>query len=80
MRDDLGVEVHEVNEALAAVLGEVPAENYRPPRELQDPPGIPFVFESYYFRRTIYLKIQIVGVRKPRVLVWSCHPPDYDWK
>jgi hypothetical protein len=79
MRDDLGVEVHDVNEALAAVLGEVPAENYRPPKELHDPPGIPFVFESRYFGRTIYLKIQIAGSRKkPTVLVWSCHPPDYD--
>ncbi|SPF31950.1 hypothetical protein SBA4_1060015 [Candidatus Sulfopaludibacter sp. SbA4] len=58
------------------ILGEVPPESYEPPRQLQEPPGCPFIFHCKRLGHQIYLKIQIQGgVKKPRILFWSCHPP-----
>ncbi|MBA3976544.1 MAG: hypothetical protein C0504_20245 [Candidatus Solibacter sp.] len=61
---------------LLALLDEVPPQFYRAPRELQDPPGCPFVFHSARLGRMLYFKLQVFGTpNRPRVVFWSCHPP-----
>lgn len=78
IRDHFGLVGDEVRDALLTILDEVPPQSYTPPRELEDPPGCPFVFHCNYLRSDIYLKIQVAGDNKrPRVLLWSCHPPVY---
>lgn len=69
----------EVREALLKILSETPAENYRPPRNVHNPPGYPFIFDCRTAGCEIFFKLQIEGSRqKPRVLFWSCHPPVRD--
>ena len=82
LRSDFGiVGIAETQRTLSAVLEEASPLAYCPPRELRDPPGYPFIFESKCLRGPVYLKFQIVGsVRNPRVVLWSCHKPDFGWK
>ncbi len=78
MRDCFGLVGEEVRGALLKILGEVPAASYEPPADLEEPPGIPFVFWCNTLEAQVYFKFQIEGTsRKPRVLFWSCHPPLY---
>lgn len=78
LRDGFGLAGPEARQAFCAVLDEVRAEYYIPPRELKDPPGIPFIYGSRRLQCQLYLKIQVEGpVTKPRVLVWSCHRAIY---
>lgn len=68
----------EAREAVSEILREIPASSYEPPRRLVDPPGCPFVFRSKRLSGEVYFKFQIEGTaKKPQVLFWSCHPPDY---
>jgi len=76
MREHFRLVGAEVRDKLLQILDEIPPESYRPPFELDEPPGYPFVFRSSVLAREVYFKFQIVGtVRKPQVLFWSCHPP-----
>jgi hypothetical protein len=78
MREHFDRVGEEVRETLLKLLDEVPPESYDPPKELEEPPGYPFTFRSKTLRCEVYFKFQIAGtMKKPRVLFWSCHPPDY---
>lgn len=78
LRNHFGLVGSEIREALLVLLDEVPVESYKPPKELHEPPGYPFIFHSKRLRSDIYLKVQVAGTdKKPRALLWSCHPPDY---
>jgi hypothetical protein len=78
MRDHFGLVGEAVREAVLKILQEIPASSYQPPRELADPPGCPFVFHSKTLSGEVYFKFQIAGTaKKPQVLFWSCHPPEY---
>lgn len=78
MRDHFELVGDEVREALLKVLEEVPLDSYKPPRELKDPPGLPFEFTSRTLRSQLYFKFQIGGTpKKKQVAFWSCHPPVY---
>jgi hypothetical protein len=78
MRDDFGLVNDEVREAVVTILEELPPESYRPPRELEEPPGYPFIFRSRRLQREVYFKFQVKGTaKKPRVLFCACHPPIY---
>lgn len=78
MRDRFGIVGTEVREALLRILDEIASSSYMPPRNLHDPPGYPFIFESRVAGGQIYFKIQIEGsLKRPRVRVCSCHPPLY---
>lgn len=81
LRTHFGLVGEEARQALMAVLDETPAEAYVPPRELKDPPGTPFVYDSQQLKCRLYVKVQVEGSeKKPRVLVWSCHPEWYGRK
>lgn len=76
MRECFGLVGEEVRDAVLAILDEVPPESYEPPRTLEEPPGCPFIFESRRLRSRVYFKVQVVGsAKRPRALLWSCHPP-----
>ena len=61
--------------ALLAALEEVGPDCYRPPGQPDTRPGIPFVWESKYFKTKMYLKFKILGTKSKPVLWWySCHP------
>ena len=77
MREYFGLVGAEVRKALLEVLARVPPESYKPPRELDEPPGYPFEFHSGVLGREVYLKFQIREDAKPQCLFWSCHPPRY---
>jgi len=77
MREHFGLVGEEVRMALLEVLARVPPESYKPPRELDEPPGYPFEFHSGVLGREIYLKFQILEDGKLRSLFRSCHPPRY---
>lgn len=67
----------EVREKTLSILDEVPPASYEPPYKLEDPPGYPFIFDSSMLGCEVYFKFQIEGTAKsPRVLFWSCHPPN----
>jgi hypothetical protein len=81
MREYFGLVGEEVRQKLIEILDEVPAECYRPPYQLEEPPGHPFILDSGVLGREIYFKFQVAGTtQKPRVLFWSCHPPRYGIK
>ena len=72
------VGIEAVRETLLAILREIPPAACEPPRELNDPPGYPYIFECQHFGGRIYFKFQIAGTeRKRRALFWSCHCPKY---
>lgn len=78
MRDHYGILFPGVRDALLDLLRETPPQAYKPPRELKDPPGYPFIFASRTLRSEVYFKFQLLGTdRKPQVKIWSCHPPVY---
>lgn len=78
MRDNFGLVGEDVRLALLAILDELPPENYEPPSNLGEPPGLPFIFRCATLNREIYFKFQLAGTqKKPQVLFWSCHPPLY---
>ena len=78
MRDHFQLVGEDVREALVRILDEIRPESYKPPRQLSDPPGLPFHFHSKTLRSDVYFKFQIGGTqKKPQVLFWSCHPPVY---
>jgi hypothetical protein len=78
MRDHFGLVGEEVREAVLKILEEIPPESYEPPRELDEPPGCPFIFKSRTLRRDVYFKFQVKGTaQRPRVKLCSCHPPLY---
>ena len=78
MRRHFGLVGEEVREKLLRLLDEIPPESYEPPRKLNEPPGCPFIFPSGVLGCAVFLKLQITGTSaKPRVLFWSCHPPQY---
>ena len=78
LREHFRLVGEEATDKLHRVLYEIPPESYKPPFELNDPPGCPFVFQSSILGCEIYFKFQILGAtRKPKVLFWSCHPPLY---
>jgi hypothetical protein len=77
---EFGIVGEEVRRTVLRILEEVPPESYEPPKELEEPPGCPFIF-GCALGREVFFKLQIVGTpRKPRVLFWSCHPPLYGGK
>lgn len=81
MREHFRVAGEEVRGKTLQVLDEIPPETYEPPLELDEPPGCPFVYRSTVLACEIYFKFQITGTpKKPRVLLWSCHPPFYGSK
>jgi hypothetical protein len=78
MRDHFGLVGEELREALLEILDELPPQCYQPPRELEEPPGCPFVFRCKALGREVYFKFQVKGTaKKPQVLFWSCHPRLY---
>jgi len=78
MRDHFGLVGEDVREAVLSILEEVPPESYEPPRELDEPPGHPFIFRSRTLRREVYFKFQVKGTpKRPRVKLCSCHQPLY---
>jgi hypothetical protein len=78
MRDHFGLVGEEVREAVLRILDEVLPGSYEPPRELDEPPGCPFIFRSKTPRCEIYFKFQVKGTaQRPRVKLCSCHPPLY---
>ena len=75
---DFGVVGGEVREKTLSILDEVPPECYEPPRDLEEPPGSPFIFHCGILGCKVYFKFKIAGTAKnPRVLFWSCHPPKF---
>jgi hypothetical protein len=78
MRDHFGLVGEEVRGAVLKILDEIPPESYEPPRELDEPPGCPFIFGSRTLRREVYFKFQVKGTaQRPRVRLCACHPPLY---
>jgi hypothetical protein len=78
MRNNFGLVGEEARKTLLQILEEIPPVSYKPPRELHDPPGCPFIYASRVLGREVYFKFQIVGTpQKPQVLFWSCKPPLY---
>lgn len=62
-------------EALLIALSEITPENYRPTGKPDTIPGIPFVWHSKCFKRSMYLKFKLLGTKHKPVLWWfSCHP------
>ena len=77
MRDRLGIAPCDKDSILWALLNEAKPIDFRPPKTLGDPPpALAFIFFSETLERTVYLKFQVKGRKKPQVLFWSCHPPD----
>lgn len=63
-----------MNKALLIALSEVTPENYHPPAEPHENPGIPFVWNSICFEKRMYLKFKIKGTKhKPTLWWYSCH-------
>ena len=68
----------EAHAALEAIVNELETSHYCPPRNPEPVPGIPFIWVSKYFGRELYFKFKLVGSRKkPRMVIFSCHPPDF---
>jgi hypothetical protein len=68
----------DVREALEAIMRELDTSHYRPPRDPERVPGIPFIWDSRYFGKPLYFKFKLVGSKKkPRMVIFSCHPPDF---
>ena len=61
--------------ALLKALNEITPEHYRPMKEPDHVPGIPFIWTSECFKTSMYLKFKLHGTKKKPVLWWySCHP------
>jgi hypothetical protein len=61
--------------ALLSALSEIAPKDYRPMKEPDRVPGIPFIWKSDCFGRSMYLKFKLLGTKRKPVLWWySCHP------
>ena len=75
MREHFRLVGGEVRDKLLQILHEIPPESYRPPFELNEPPGCPFIFRCPVLGCEIFSSFR--SAKKPQVLFWSCHPPQY---
>jgi hypothetical protein len=67
-----------IEAALAAAFEEVTPECHQPIAEEFDNPGLPFIWNSSFFRGRMYLKFTLIGTKhKPRLFIWSCHTPTW---
>jgi putative zinc finger/helix-turn-helix YgiT family protein len=71
MREYFGLVGDEVREKLLEILDEVPPECYRPPYELNEPPGCPFIFRSRVLGREVFFQVPDhgYGQEAPRALL-----------